>query len=393
MKNRNLIFNSLLESLKNNHSGLSVGLLSGKSGLLILFAHLNNLFPEKYSETLGDIVNSLFDSIQNEKNSFTMSGGISGISYAINSYQCLEGFNSKTDILHDIDEYIFKSLLLEMKNYNWDPLHGFIGQGLYFIHRHKYVDKTLQLTKIIEVLYNSRVEYKSYKIWITPDNQLHSNDNFNFGMAHGMSGIVSFISLVAQQGIEKERCREMVHSCLSFFEFFSRKIDEKYLFPSIVDVKKTVDDGDGRLAWCYGDLCIANAFFQAAKGFDNIKWFNKGKKIALHTTKITFKESGIIDPMICHGSSGVILQYYRYFKLTGIQEFQEAMNYHLKCMIDNFYKKDKGIGGFQYRVFEGKKYKKKNESGLLEGSAGIALVLLTLEYDLKDWDLFLMTNV
>tara|TARA_B110001469_G_C9631685_1_gene316049 strand:+ start:97 stop:1296 length:1200 start_codon:yes stop_codon:yes gene_type:complete len=388
-----LIFNPMLDALKNKYNELPLGLLSGKSGMVILFGHLNKLFPNKYNETVEELIGDIFDSIENERNTFSMSNGISGAAYAIQSLQAIEGFNSETDILCDLDKYILKSLHVEIKNNNWDPLHGFIGQGLYLLQRHKYFDLTSQLTKIVDILYNSRVDYESYKVWITPEFQPHSNDNYNFGMAHGMSGIVSFLSLVAQQGIEKKRCEEMTYSCLDFFKFFYRDLDKMYFFPTRIDLIGSIDKGEGRLAWCYGDLCVANVFFHASKAFDNKDWFNIGKEIALHTTEIKFEDSGIIDPMICHGSAGVILQYYRYYKLTGDLKFKKALEYHLDIILNNFYEKDLGIGGFQYSLYKDEKYIQVNEVGLLEGTTGIALVFLTLLYDLEDWDLFLMTNV
>ena len=68
----------------------------------------------------------------------------------------------------------------------------------------------------------------------------------------------------------------------------------------------------------------------------------------------------------------------------------------LRITQEQFYKPGEGASGYYFRTFN----KEKNifefiaQFGLLEGSAGIALVYLSCLYNIKpDWDIIFLTNV
>src|SRR4030095_7739008 len=59
------------------------GLLSGKSGIVLFFAYLSKLFPEKtYSDVTAGILDELSDSLSNDELDHSMSGGVAGIAFA-----------------------------------------------------------------------------------------------------------------------------------------------------------------------------------------------------------------------------------------------------------------------------------------------------------------------
>jgi Lanthionine synthetase C-like protein len=72
---------------------------------------------------------------------------------------------------------------------NWDPLHGLVGLGIYYLERHKENEETACLEKIVDHLVALNSTNKSGTFWITAGVQGYSKDNYNFGMAHGMPGV------------------------------------------------------------------------------------------------------------------------------------------------------------------------------------------------------------
>lgn len=381
----------------NHYKQSHLGLLSGKAGLILLHGYLSKLFPEKYSVQCENMAEELYEALENESHHYTMSSGIGGAAFALQHLNTIGFFEHvEDDSFDDLDDYLSNAIDIDIKSRNWDPLHGYIGLGIYFLERHSFKNQTGVLTKIVDALYHSRVDFENYKLWITLGYQHYSKDNYNFGMAHGMSGIVSFLSLVAAHNIEYDKCLEMVTDVLSFFSQYKTDQVLTGMFPTSIEVHDFKPEAGGRLGWCYGDFCVINAFIHAGKSFKNKNWIDFGNEIALLTTQRSFENSGIIDPCFCHGNIGTILHYYRYYKLTKDEKFKQALIHYLQVNLSHFYQADKGYGGYQYSSFDENTNERVwvNEIGLLEGSAGIALVYLSLVFDIEPkWDLIFLTNV
>ena len=140
-----------------------------------------------------------------------------------------------------------------------------------------------------------------------------------------------------------------------------------------------------RLAWCYGDLSSAYVLLEAAQTLNDSSSYNKAISIAIQTTKRkTLEETSVIDAGICHGSSGLALMYILLHRKTKIQDFQDAADFWIQDTLDKAIHED-GLAGF--KAWQGQEYGGWiNEYGLLEGVAGIGLVLLTyLNPEIPAW--------
>ena len=149
---------------------------------------------------------------------------------------------------------------------------------------------------------------------------------------------------------------------------------------------------NSRLAWCYGDLGIASAFWQTGKNNNNTEWKQEAIDILLHTAqRLNTKENLIMDAGICHGAAGVAHIFNRFYKETGIKEFDEARWYWLDQTLQ-MAKPGTGLAGYQVWNH---KAGWQNEYGLLEGIAGIGLALagfLTEDVQDLDWDQCLLLS-
>jgi lantibiotic modifying enzyme len=376
------------------------GLLEGKAGIVLLFAYLSKLFPEKgYSKTITKVLDDLSDSLSLDELSYDMSTGVAGISFAFQHLRNIGILEKSNDLnLPEIDEFISMGADHDFKNGNWDPLHGMVGLGIYFLERNKETGETKYLDKIIEYLAQMRTAAGDNKVWITPAYGKYSNDNFNFGMAHGMSGILSFLAQVHARGIKQDATREMILSCLPFLLQHEYSDDIDYRFPNSIDVSPDfVEQKPGsRLAWCYGDLCLANMLVHCGQALKTSDWKNKGLNVALKTTQRNFESAGCMDAPFCHGTVGLVHQYNRYYQLTGNEVFKYAARTWLYRTLEKYYKPDEGVGGYSFWCLHEKtnSFGYKPMYGLLEGSAGIALVWISYLYDIKPaWEIVFLTNV
>ena len=381
------------------------GLLDGKAGIALFFAYLSKLFPEKnYSEATLSFLDELSDSLSNDEMDYSMSAGVAGIAFAFQHLRNIGVLDTSDDLnLSEMDEFISAGIDNDFATSNWDPLHGMVGLGIYFLERHKETGEKKYLEKIVDCLSQMRIDLDGYKIWITPGYGKYSNDNYNFGMAHGMPGILSFLAQVYAGGIKQKETEEMISSCLPFLLQNEYGEDEEYCFPTSIEVAPKDDDQKpgSRLAWCYGDLCMANALVHCGRALKNsnpiaIGWKTHGIDIAIKTTKRNFESAGCMDAPFCHGTVGLVHQYYRFYKLTGNEVFKYAAENWLQLTLEKYYQHGEGMGGYFSRSMneETNLFEYTPKHGLLEGSAGIALVWLSYVCDIKpDWDIVFLTNV
>ncbi|MEO6167694.1 MAG: lanthionine synthetase C family protein [Chitinophagales bacterium] len=377
-------------------------LLGGKAGITLLFAYLLKAFPdETNNEQVSQLLDELSDDLAQEELSHSMSGGFAGIAFIFQHLRNLGIISKEDDVnLAEFDEFISKGAAIDYNFGNWDPLHGLIGLGIYFLERNKETGDKHYLEKIIDQLSKLKKPFESNKVWVTQGVAPYSADNYNFGMAHGMPGVLSFLARVYGRGIKQNEIKEMMESCIPFILNHECNDESVSRFPSSIDVVKKEKKEDerlySRLAWCYGDLCVANALIHSGKALQNDMWLKKGIEVALCTTHRTFEESGCVDPGFCHGAVGIVHQYNRLYQITGNELFKNACFTWLAIMQQHYYKKGEGAAGYLF-----KKYKEESDKdnfepdyGLLSGLTGIGLVYLSLLSDLKpDWDIVFLTNI
>lgn len=376
------------------------GLLGGKAGIVLLFAYLAKLFPEKeYLNNTLQYLDELTDALANDELDYNMSGGVAGIAFVFQHLRNMGLLDKSDDLnLSELDEFIDLGINNDFINGNWDPLHGMTGLGIYFLERNKETGEIKWLEKIVDHLAAMRTSVGEYQLWITPGYEKISNDNYNFGMAHGMPGVLSFLAQVYARGIKQKEIEELISSCLPFLLQYQFDDDSACSFPTAIDVvpKEKEEEPYSRHAWCYGDLCMANALIHCGQSLQRNDWKNKGMEVALKTTHRSFENAGCTDAPFCHGTTGLVHLYHRFYKLTGNEVFKYASENWLQITQEQFYKPGEGAGGYYFRTFNKEKeiFEMTSQFGLLEGSAGIALVYLSCLYDIKpDWDAIFLTNV
>jgi hypothetical protein len=103
-----------------------------------------------------------------------------------------------------------------------------------------------------------------------------------------------------------------------------------------------------------------------------------------------------MDAPFCHGTVGLVHQYNRFYRLTGNEVFKSAVENWINITLERYYKAGEGVGGYFFRCLneEKNRFEYAPRQGLLEGSAGIALVYLSWVYEIEPcWDIIFLTNV
>ncbi|MBL7726055.1 MAG: hypothetical protein JNM68_00135, partial [Dinghuibacter sp.] len=281
---------------------------------------------------------------------------------------------------------------------NWDPLLGMVPIGNYFLERFKKNGHVGPLEQIVQAVNNLATEYKGFKVWITPGHRYQPKDCLNFGLAHGMPGLIAFLSKVYTAGISRETIAGKVNSCIDYLLSEQNPEDAPSQFPSYLFTDGNDDDTRmSRLGWCYGDLGMAFALIHWGKASGRAELLERGTNIALHTLhRNTPETAACTDAPLCHGSAGLVHQYNRLYLFSGKEEFKQAAHLWAEQTLTHFYAPGKGVGGYPFMTFDEEKnaaFPASNPS-LLEGAAGVALALASaLHSESPDWDALFLTDI
>jgi lantibiotic modifying enzyme len=383
--------------LKNTLSVESdnISLMSGRSGVCIF---LNLLYLKTgnraYLEEIDRIVDFTFEKIeQTEVLSATFCTGLAGWAWTMMYLEengCETGVT--TQIFDDLDLAITKSYDLMLKEQNYDFLHGSVGVALYFLKRKNFEP----VERLIDSLYETAIKENDEIKW-KRRNFLEVGDYvYDFGMAHGMIGIASFLATALNLGLRKQKCQDMLTGISKLYVNNEQSLANggNYTpFKIPVDSYKfNTDHGiPSRLAWCYGDLSTLATEFKLAKLFNlGDKELITKKAVELIQNKIV--QSGIEDASFCHGTSGVAYCWLKLLRYSHHPVIEKETRKWMDDLLKQGSIPTNSAAG--YLFYAGGKGDGMCLIDLLNGLAGVGLVLLTFSDDTlsSQWDECLLLN-
>lgn len=386
-----ITFNKIIGLLEfDNTKQLDIGLLTGKSGIALLLANYckllkSNIYAEKIWIYISDVINN----INQGYNYYTHCNGISGFCYTMNNFVKNEFINiNEISFLHELDKYLYKKMLEDLKKGNYDFLHGSIGVGLYFINHLTNPKSQEYLVDLIDELEKISIkDYDNTIKWVSevPYDNNNTKKVFNLSLSHGMASIIAFLSKLYLKDISKKKVCTLLNGAVNYM--LKQKFDNSVYgsnFPSWVCENEL--PSKSRLGWCYGDLGIGIALFQAAKATNNKEWENIALEVLLDSTKRRdLKKEGVMDAGICHGTAGIGHIYNRMWFNTRNEIFKEASDFWFEETL-KMAKFEDGLAG--YKAWYPEEYGGWQKIyGILEGIAGIGLALMSAISDEEPtWD-------
>lgn len=359
-------------------------LLNGNAGIFLfafLYAKEYNLdLPEYDVENI--FTKSLNKTFENPQMNF--SDGVSGIGLMLQFMvdEELMNYGDVKEVLEQIDEFAYQFAMSCLRNKNHDFLYGAIGEMVYLLSRienNSHVKTPLIEigNSLIEIGQESAEDIYWYESKFMLEGNQKNSEVINLGISHGQASKVVIFSKLIENGIEVERYRKILSKAVNFLLGCKLKFTENTLFPGIIESNK---GSDSAFWWSYGDLGIGIALFQAGNALGNYAVIKEGVDIYLkyQTTKI--EETGIFEPSLCRGTSGVALMYHNMFLNTGNRSFQETSDYWFDETL-KFAKYDHdSIGGYKYLnnySLNRDEWFYQSNPNLLMGTAGVGLALLS----------------
>lgn len=375
------------QNLESNNS-----LISGKIGISI-FLFLNSQFSgdKKFSKIGWKNIEDSIESINDGFSYHSFAGGLSGILWGI-SHMYRNNFitDNPEEINSSLESYFLRMMSDELNRENIDYLHGCAGIVLYLLERN--TEKVnIAISEFVDILEKQGEKPGNSIKWKSVLEKEKGVKGYNLSLSHGIASIIVILSRIYEKGINKEKSLKLIRMAVNFL--LEQKQDPKKnlsIFPNWVS--KELQSKNSRLAWCYGDLGIGIALYQTAVIIEDEELKKEAIEILLYSIKRkNLEENRVIDASLCHGTAGIAHVFNRMFNYTGIEEFRNAALYWIDQTLEMARFPD-GLAG--YKIWKSEKYGGwVNETGLLEGIAGIGLMLISAVSEIEPkWDRCLLLS-
>jgi len=377
----------------------SISLLGGTSSFSLFYQMFYALDPKaEYEDKFHEMINGLFDRLNDEAYINTYCSGLAGVAYLLNFYKVndvLEADDVEDSLLYfDQAILIWVNSLFKNRDFEKDKsatildfLHGAFG-GLFYLNER--AKNNLPLQADVQKAFNTAAKYVIEDI-----ERFEKTDGFifNTGLAHGASSyIVVFAKFLNWNG-DNDLVKKALQKCMdTILSLKSTNEKTLSLFPGKIE-KKSELTYTVPLGWCYGDQTVLLSLYFGAKAVGNKELEELTKEWALTTLDERVIETSKFmrnnDPALCHGFSSMGYLYKRWYEITKNERFFKAYNHFTKELLKLATYPDCESG---FKKSLGEKGKYESSYALLDGSAGIGVYLL--DYLLDDplpWDeLFLL---
>jgi lantibiotic biosynthesis protein len=351
----------------------NIGLYTGLSGFILFYDSMHEVYKKgEFEDKLLQVIEKANELIENSQNLVSLSSGIAG--YGITLLR-LKNKNVEIDEVYfeSIDAALIEDFQLFCKSNDFDFMHQAMGIAMYFIERYK-TTKNTTVTEILDTFSKNliseiNINFKNVLIQ-TDDNR---GDYYSLGLAHGIAGYLNFLIYLKKHftALDVDIC-EPLRVCVDFLVSYKRyDHNSKQHYPNVISLQ-TNSFLPSRLSWCQGDLGISNALYNTGVFLDDATLTNEAIKLMNHSATINFKDSGVNDFGICHGSAGILIQFFLASKKYN-QDYSQEIDYwfeELKKQTNNFE---------EYNWFDNETNTYRSKVNLDLGSIGLGLTLLTIE--------------
>jgi lantibiotic biosynthesis protein len=359
------------------------GLLGGTLGLLFYDYNAGRLLQEP---SLGDkglaLLENVFDDVNTEGGlvGAAYSNGAAGLGYVVNYLQANDFIDFDIDTeFADLDEYLLEEGIKLFSSDNIDYLHGAAGIFYYFASRQQTATVNKQLNVLAQHFLDKAIFTNEGVRFCNLGLERLTIDHVDFGLAHGLCGL-SLILLYALPYLKQQaKAIEVVKGSIDFIlkqKVAASPAQGQYsCFPIEMLLQTGRVHRYSRLAWCYGDLNEVLLLCRASNWITNTNYKYIAEKVGIYSTSRKAPgETMSIDSHFCHGSAGLATYYKTLYAETANKNYLEAYEYWINTTV-NLVDKEMAEGRY-----------KENPAGLLEGWAGVALVLADYVSEIKvEW--------
>ena len=366
-------------------------LAGGQAGFALFHAYVNR------TDDAVDALERAIDAMATRKMQPNLYAGFPGVAWTMEHLGDLFD-NEGDDPNAAIDEALVDALSRPWRG-DYDVINGVTGLGLFGLER-AYAGRGTRIVELaIEQLAAMSTEKDGGRTWwtdpawmIPETREVFPHGYHNMGIAHGVPGAVALLAMALERGITPERTRALLDGSVAWLlaNRLPPELQTKTtaVFPYHQEELAAGTHEGTRVAWCYGDPGVAISLLLAGRAAGVAAWEEAGLHAARVAATRPFKDTGVIDAGICHGSAGLAHLFNRLWQATGDERFAEVARRWVEHTIG--LRGDKGIGGYQ--AWKADHF--EDTTGYLTGATGIGLALAaTIATTPPDWDRPLLVSL
>jgi lantibiotic biosynthesis protein len=205
----------------------------------------------------------------------------------------------------------------------------------------------------------------------------------NLGLAHGVAGVVAALALAVRDGVAGPEGEVALGAAASWLAGQVRSIDGLPTLPHFSSLGERCGPVlPGRTAWCYGPPGAAGALALAGSVLGRPELIQLGTELLIASLAQPPEIARLRSPTLCHGVAGVLQIAARMTEDSGDRHLAELIPPLCARLLDAF--EPDSLLGFRDREAAGNPV---DNPALLDGAAGVALVLLSVAHQqAPDWD-------
>jgi hypothetical protein len=203
----------------------------------------------------------------------------------------------------------------------------------------------------------------------------------NLGMAHGAAGPLALLALATRAGIRVDGQSEAIHALCAFFDRWRQDAPAGPFWPQWVTraelrAGRRTQPSPGRPTWCYGTPGIARALQLAGLATGDTARQHAAEQALTACLTDPAQLGRLTDAGLCHGWAGL----YQTTTRAAADTESDTLPGQLPALASSLLQAARDISG--------------RGDGLLEGDAGIALVLqgVAAGVSVSGWDTCLLIN-
>jgi lantibiotic modifying enzyme len=321
--------------------------------------------------------------------------GLSGLGWALAHLQGRVPGVDGEKACAEIDDILLNYLARSPWGDEYDLINGLVGFGVYALERLQEPAAVTCLERVIDRL-GETAERRSEGItwwtnaeWLPAEAQKQSpRGYYNLGLAHGMPGVIALLGLACAADIARSKAEALLEGAVNWL--LAQQAQSGFAHWT----EPEMDNRSTRLAWCYGDAGVAAALLCTARCVADAALEREAVAIACRAARRPGEQSGVRDAGMCHGAAGLGHLFNRLFQATGEQVFADAAQIWFEQTLQ-MCRPGQGIGGYQaWELGDNGEPSWVTDSGLLTGSVGIALALLSATTNVEPaWDRMMLTAI
>ena len=374
-----------------------ISLATGSAGLTLFFAYLNDCRAPGTScrEIVRRYTEHLADGLERVSLTMGFAEGNTGVLWAAD-HSCRKvdlEFPGLKATMEELDSSLIEESVASAGPDLWG---GRVGHGVFALDRSEHRPTRLLLKSIVKDLESNQRESGAAATW--PRERIQPSPvagrryprSITFpGVAHGLAGIVSFLSLAGAAGIEVSTTREVCESAWMWLK--QRDNDEKGLpIAAWGNERSSICDREG---WRNGRLGVVAALMNSGRKLEHEDMYRWALTRARCLDESLREHIEITECGLSNGLVGFGHLFNRMYQISGDDQLADAARFWFLRLMSR-HNKGHGVGGFTTQGFtqEGDSCELHNP-GFLYGSAGIGLGLLgAIASEAAAWDRALLLS-